>query len=73
MGPSLWSSLTINTLVNKQIFDRLGGCANEFFIYVLKILKKLILAHFSKSKNMSSLVTAPQSIEHLFVNQSVDG
>ena len=45
-------------------------------IYVLKILKKLILAHFSKSKNMSSLVvdfTAPQSIEHLFVNQSVDG
>ena len=42
-------------------------------IYVLKILKKLILAHFSKSKNMNSLVTAPQSIEHLFVNQSVDG
>ena len=46
-------------------------------IYVLKILKKLILAHFSKSKNMSSLepivgLSIPYLIQELNETQNTN-
>ena len=67
-------------MVNKQMFVRfmaVKSTTNELFIYVLKILKKLILAHFSKSKNMSSLepivgLSIPYLIQELNETQNTN-
>ena len=42
-------------VIDSESIQAVKSTTNKLFIYVLKILKKLILAHFSKSKNMSSL------------------